>query len=417
MSGVQQDLARVDGRTPHEVRSLPEDRLRDASAVFTDALLMARMSEEQWAVQRSGYEPGRTLGVDDGTGLIGTATAFSTRAVVPGGAAVAAAGVTRVGVRADRTRRGVVSALMRTQLRDVAERGEVLASLRATEARIYGRFGYGVATRGRAVALTQNAGWRAGAPTGGGVRLVPRGDAVATLAGVHERIALQRPGGITRPAGWWTRLTRSLAGEDPFVLAVHTGAGGDDGFAVARVAPGSGGRFDERTLSVEDLHAAGPDATAGLWRFLLGIDLAHRVEAGLRPLDEDLDLLLADPRDAEYRSTGDETWLRIVDLPAAVAARSWTAAEPVTVAVHDALLPANTGVYRLGSGAAEPVGTAAQEADLECDTAAFAMAYLGDRAPSQLVAAGWWRARDAGAPARADAVFATGAPPWSGTFF
>lgn len=56
-------------------------------------------------------------------------------------------------VRVDRTRRGLNS-LMSAQLHDVAERGEVLASLRATSHRIYGRFGYGVASRGRDLEVT-----------------------------------------------------------------------------------------------------------------------------------------------------------------------------------------------------------------------------------------------------------------------
>src|SRR5688572_9375722 len=53
------------------------------------------------------HEPGRTFGgyVDDE--LVGTACAFSTRIVVPGGARLPHLAVTRVGVLPTHTRRGV----------------------------------------------------------------------------------------------------------------------------------------------------------------------------------------------------------------------------------------------------------------------------------------------------------------------
>ncbi len=106
-------------------------------------------------------------------------------------------------------------------------------------------------------------------------------------------------------------------------------------------------------------------------------------------------------------------------MPAALAARSYGAAAPVLLAVHDPFLAANAGVYRIADGAAErvaPLGGPVAP-DLECDAAALAMAYLGDRSPSELAATGWWTVHDPAAPARADALFATDAVPWSGTFF
>lgn len=394
------------------VRVLAEDEYRAAHRLFAGALLQDAADDAGWERTRPSYPPGRVLGVDVDGELSGTAMSFAVRTAVPGGAALPTAAVTRVGVRADRTRRGLLSALMARLLADARASGEVLASLRASEARIYGRFGYGTATRGRAVAVRTGGGLRATAPAGGTVRLVTGDAVVPALAAVHDALALRRAGGITRPRPWWAgtvgrRLDRWL------LAAVHRGPAGDDGFAVA--AAGDGG-FAERTLRVLDLHAGDDAAAAGLWRFLLGLDLAARVEADLRPLDEPLDLLLADPRDVTVTGEADETWLRLVDVPAALAARSWGAAPAVRIAVHDRLLPGNTGVYRIGPDGVErtaPDGPA----DLECDVAALAAAYLGDRAPSRLAATGWWRVHSAAALPAADALFATGAVPWCGTFF
>lgn len=244
--------------------------------------------------------------------------------------------------------------------------------------------------------------------------MVTGADVVPVLSGVHERIARVRPGGIERNPAWWAQVVGGpVAKREHLVAAVHTGAHGDDGFAIARTGEGGSG-FADRTMRVADLHAADLDATVGLWRFLLGLDLIGRVHGWLRPVDEPLDLMLADPRDVTVDGVTDETWLRIVDVPAALAARSWGDARPVLLGVHDPLRPGNTGVYRIGDGPAERVSGDPQ---IECDVAGLAAAYLGDRAPSLLVATGWWRASDPAAAARADTLFATGSTPWCGTYF
>jgi predicted acetyltransferase len=259
---------------------------------------------------------------------------------------------------------------------------------------------------------------RPDAPQGGRVRLLDRDEILPVLADVHARIALRRPGGMTRPGGWWSQVRRRLELDRAHVLAaVHTGPDGEDGFAVAFL--GEGGAFAERPLEVTDLHAADVAGTAALWRFLLGVDLTGAVEAHLRPLDEPLELLLADPRACAVTGQADETWLRIVDVPVALAARGYGTADPVLLAVHDGLREGNAGVYRIADGAAERVGPLGGpvQPQLECTVAGLAMAYLGDRRPSELVASGWWTAPDPAAVPRADAAFATAGTPWCGTFF
>jgi predicted acetyltransferase len=405
----------------HDVRVLEPGELRAAHTLFAATIHHGPRDDAGWAAAEPSYVPGRTLGVHDDGALIGTATSFPVRTAVPGGVPLPTAAVTRVGVRADRTRRGLLTAMMRTQLADVAARGEVLASLRASETRIYGRFGYGVASRAREVRVRRSgAGWRPGAPVAGPVRLLAPDEIVPVLTTVYDTITVRRPGTITRPASWWWGpVGRRLEAREHLVVAVHTGPGGDDGFAIA-VPSGTDQEFAGRTLMVEDLHAATVAAAAGLWRFLLDVDLVATVAGWMRPLDEPLELLLADPRDCTVTGQADETWLRLVDVPAALAARAFApAADPVRLAVHDPLLPANAGVYRLGGGAAERVGPlrGPAEPELECDVAALAMAYLGDRLPSELADTGWWRVHEPAALARADVLFATAGSPWCGTFF
>lgn len=408
----------------HPVRILDPSEFRAAHALFGSSIHRGPVTDDRWAASAHHLPVDRTLGAHDGAVLVGTATSFASRTVVPGGAVLPMAAVTGVGVRADRTRRGVLTALMRAQLDDVATRGEPLASLRASQTAIYGRFGYGLATRARDVRVrAERTTWRATAPTGGSVRLLDRPEVVPVLRALHDSIALHSTGGITRWDRWWAGLGHRVDDREHVLAAVHTGAHGDDGFALALLGgerSGSGGEsFDRRTLHVEDLHAADVAATAGLWRFLLEIDLIAAVRASVRPLDEPLELLLDDPRDCVVTEHQDEAWLRLVDVPAALAARSFAPADPVLIAVHDPLLPRNAGVYRIADGSAERAGPLGGpvEPQLECDVAALSMAYLGDRTPARLVATGWWRSRSDDAVRHADAAFRTATVPWCGTYF
>ncbi len=349
---------------------------------------------------------------------MGTATSYPCRMAVPGGAILDTAAVTQVGVRADHTRRGLLTALMRAQLDDVAARGEALAALHASEARIYGRFGYGVATRAQSFRVRRSGrGLRPTAPAVGEVRLLGADEAGPVSATLHERFALDRPGMITRGERWWrSPADRARRDQRSVLVAAHTGPDGADGFVVATSGPGD---IATRALQVEDLHTGGAAAAAALWRFLLDVDLVGEVTAWARPLDEPLDLLLADPRDLTVTGVEDELWLRLVDVPVALAARGFAAVPPVLLGVHDPFREANAGVYRIADGTAERVeplgGPVAPE--LECDVAALAMAYLGDRRPAELAAAGWWTVHDPHALERADVAFATPTVPWCGTMF
>jgi predicted acetyltransferase len=397
--------------TQHEVRPLAESEFRDAYELFRRAVLEQPGRDEDWAGNSARYEPGRVLGAFVDGELAGTALATTNVVAVPGGQRLPAGAVTAVGVRADQTRRGLLTALMRAQLDDLLHRGEPLAMLHASEAVIYERFGYGVATRARQVELARaRAGFRVDAPGNGRVRLVDLPKATAVLPTVYQRCALSRPGRIGRDDAWWSARMATL-GKDSLV-AVHTDADGlDDGFAIC--APVT--RDDHvTTLRLHDLTAANPAAAAQLWRFLLGVDLVDRVVAFKRPLDEPLEWWLTDCRQCRITNVADELWLRLVDVPAALRARTFGAADPVVIEVHDAFLPINNGCYTVGP---DEVRRCSDSPQLSLDVAALASLYLGDQTASTLVAAGRIEVHDPAAIPAADRLFNTPESPWCGTSF
>lgn len=409
------DDAPMPEQTPgHTVRFLGPDEFRTASTVFRASLHHKPASDDAWAKRGDAYEEGRVLGAFRGDTMVGTALSYGGRIAVPGGAVVPMAMVTGVGVRADETRRGVLTSLMRTQLGGVSE---PVASLRASEAGIYGRFGYGVATRGRTVRIDRRrAALRPDAPgTTGSTRLLSSpADAWQVLPPLFDSLTDRRPGWSARPSGWWAAIrTWVEEGKSSNQAVIHSGPDGDDGFVAYHVEPGH-----RAVLEVDDFCADGPQAWAALWRFLLAVDLVDEIRAPLRPLDEPLEQMFTDRRVVETTAIDDETWLRLVDVPAALAARTWGEPAPamgsVVIEVRDPLLPANSGRYRIGDGTARVV---ADPAELTMDVDVLAAIYLGDVAPSALAAAGRITVGKSDALPVADRLFGIVGSPWCGTFF
>ncbi len=132
-----------------------------------------------------------------------------------------------------------------------------------------------------------------------------------------------------------------------------------------------------------------------------------------RPLDTTLPLALIDPRAAVLSAVEDETWLRLLDVPAALAARSYASGDPVVIEVTDDLLPENSGSYRIG---ADGIERTEAPAELRSSVADLAAAYLGGTRFSALAAAGRVLG-SAEAVARADVLFATPQLPWCGTYY
>jgi predicted acetyltransferase len=412
--------------TPHDIRVLTSsDDIADAVAVFKTAMigLPPLPPGDVTAL----HEPGRTLGAFADGKVIGGADAYTGWLTVPGGRRVPHAAVTHVGVLPTHTRRGVLSALLRRQLADIAGRGEAVASLRASEAVIYERFGYGVATwaadyeldrrRGR---LREPVHGDASAPGARGpVRLADPGTAGKLLPELYRGAAWT--GSIDRPSYWWNqRRAWAAASPGPAYVAVYGPDGAEDGFVTYHpVDAGEWFRGRDRTVVVDDFVAHGAAAYAGLTRYLAELDLIDTVRLPGRPVDDPLPLLFTDARAVRVTSVRDETWLRLVDVHRALGARSYgTAFLPpggaLVIEVTDDVLPGNSGGYLIG---ADGVSRTGKSADIALGVAALAAAYLGGTRFTALAQAGRVTERRPGALALADALFATERAPFAGTGF
>ena len=208
---------------------------------------------------------------------------------------------------------------------------------------------------------------------------------------------------------------RNESSPGPSYIAVHGEPGAESGFV--RYRPIDTEKWfvsDQRTIVVEDFFAPGPDAYLGLLRFLFSLDLIDRVLFWMLPLDDPLPVLLLDRRAAKVTAVFDETWLRIVDVRQALAARCYTGSESVTVAVDDALLQQNSATYAITGAGAEPTEARPQ---LRVGVAGLGSVLLGGATWAGLAVAGLAHAEDSAALAAADRLFAVPRVPYAGFYF
>ncbi len=130
------------------------------------------------------------------------------------------------------------------------------------------------------------------------------------------------------------------------------------------------------------------------------------------PPDHPLFLLTPEPARLRFR-LGDGIFVRLVDLQASLAGRSYAASGAVVFEVADDLCPWNAGRWRLDvDGGAASVTRGGRAADLVLGVRELGSAYLGGFSFGTLVRAGLVEERRRGAAARADALFRTERAPW-----
>lgn len=360
----------------------------------------------------------RTHAALDNGAVVGSASVFPFEMSIPGGF-IRAAGVTLVGVLPTHRRRGILSSLMRAQLEDIHGRGEPVAYLWASEDALYGRYGYGVASFTGSIELGRDRArfYREFEPAGE-LRIVSADDAVEPFSAIQRRAAEQHPGMFVRTREWWA--TRRLAdpewrreGGGEMVRILLELDGRPAGYALYRLHFSMQRGIPGGYTSVIEAVGDSPEATRELWTYLIGIDWMRSVRAALLPLDHELFLLMLEPRRLIF-DLRDGLWVRLVDVEAALDARSYKAGEPVAVEVTDALCPWNDGVYEIGP---EGAARTKRQPELRCEVSALGSAYLGGFTFGQLARAGRVEELSDGALDRADTLFRTDRYPWCPEIF
>ncbi len=348
---------------------------------------------------------------------VATCGDFERRLTVPGGAAVPTAAVTVVTVHPPYRRRGLLTAMMRHQLEQVAERGEPIAALWASESLIYGRFGYGpAADRAILTGDTRRTQFLSGVRTAGSVNEVTREEYLAVTEPLHRHMLPSRPGAMVRDADVWEfavfdkEFARGGATELRYLLH-HDESGQVDAFATYRFKEAYDNDPDGE-VRVGELWADNATAHASMWRYLMDLDLARTFRVRNVPVDEPLRLLVADHRAVRTEVT-DALYVRLVDVEAALRARRYAAPVDLVLEVTDDILPANTGRYRLRADGVEvSVERTEDAADLSMGILELGTAYLGGVPLAELARVGRVTEHADGAVASASTAFGWHRAPW-----
>ena len=351
---------------------------------------------DELSVDKATLEMDRSLvAYADGVAA-GITSAYSLQLAVPGGAYLPAAGITWVGVLPTHRRRGIASALMRRQLDDIASANrEPVAVLWSSEPTIYGRFGYGVAAHRAALELPGDA---ALLPTVEGeaglrARITTPAEARVAVDAVDAVTGPQRPGHLatTTDARWAYRIDdpehrRDGACELRALVVERDGEARAYALYAVKQEWGPGGPTG--TVRIRELAAVDPASRAAVWRVLLGHDLTNTVEWRLAPVDDPILTMMSGVRGV-VRSVADTLWVRVLDLPAAIAARTYATAADLVVEVSDGFTGHTAGTWRL---ALRPDGGEATRVDAEpevrCDVSEVGAAFLGGSSLVQRAAAG-----------------------------
>jgi predicted acetyltransferase len=369
------------------------------------------VDQESRDLEGSVFEPERSLVADDGGAVVGHAAAYTRDLTVPGGP-LPAAFVSLVGVAATHRRQGLLSRMMGQQLNDIASAGrEAVAVLWASEGTIYPRYGYGLASQRLALDVATHEIRPPQTPLAPDARLllVDPVEALADLAKVYEQLRHDRPGFASRDDRWWRFVLADLESQRQGATAlrgvVHDTPHGPTGYALWRTSSGWDTKGPNAEVRVREVVAADPATYAALWRFLLTIDLTRTASYGFAALDEPLLHQVDEPRRLGARMA-DGLWLRLVDLPRALASRRYLTGVDVVLEVTDAQLPRNAGRWRLTGGPDGATCTASDHpADLACTAVELGAAYLGGPSLVALAAAGRVRELTPGALIPASTAF------------
>lgn len=397
---------------------------RRGELIALDHLAFVWTDEPDPEPMTAGLEWDRTYGAQGGDAshagdLMGIYSVFSLGVVTPAGAGGAEtgslpmAGLTWVSVHPQHRRRGVLTAMMRHHLHGLHESGaEPVSGLHASEAAIYGRFGYGLATSGLRLTL----------PRRTALRDVPGADAVtmtfltadveqhAQLVGdLYARAARRRPGGVLRTVALDQRQVRDSPfqrrGREPLRLLLAERDGETTGYALVRREVRWDGGGPNGSAHVDDLAAVDAATHRALWGVLTDLDFVARTTTPPLAGDDPLLSVLVDARTTNP-TRADDLWLRVVDVDRALAARTYAHDVDVVLGVEDALCPWNARRWRLTGGPAGATCTATNDAaDISLDVRELGTAYLGGTSLVSLTASGLVREDRAGAvPALSSAL-------------
>jgi predicted acetyltransferase len=343
------------------------------------------------------------------------------------GRAVPVSGLTWVGVHPDHRRRGLLTAMMEHHVGLVRQRGLHFSALHASEPGIYGRHGYGLASHELEVKVGRGVTLNAPHLEDEAATITTRLETVDD-PGMGERrrqidaaLLASNVGTILGRPEFYDDLSHVTAEEtresEPPRVIIAVQDGHEIGYVVFKRThswPNSRPAAEVNVWSI----SGGPAARLALLRRVTDLDLSGSITIKGIAASDPLLSWVQGPRGLGDVRPFDSLWLRLVDLPEAVAARGYEADCDVVVEVADRLAPWNAGRWRIrvkdGTGEAT---RSDDDAQLELTVAVLGAAYLGGQSLSELRRAGVISERRPGAVSELGRAFRTDIGPYAARGF
>ncbi|GAA1392666.1 GNAT family N-acetyltransferase [Luteococcus peritonei] len=325
------------------------------------------------------------LGLDERP--VATFGSFTHTVNVGGGRLLEADFITDVTVRTTDRRQGLLRRMMTDELTCARDQGLALATLTASEGSIYGRFGFGVATRAQRVEVEASERFQLRRQPAAVVEQADPPAIADLLERLHAEAHARYRGSHQPPAfrrawlsGEWDWDTMAASTKLRAAVAVR------DGQVVGALTHELTDEAEHTT--VLDL-VGDDDAALALWQHLARLDLVSTIRYGCLQDGSPLRAALVDQRVVTTKADRDQCWLRLLDVPRALAERGWDGDGEVVLKVGDPMGLAD-GCSRLhvSQGRATVEAAAADQAEVDCPVDALAEAYLGLTSIAVLAAAG-----------------------------
>lgn len=332
--------------------------------------------------------------------------------------------ITAVTVRPTHRRKGLLRRMITEDMASARDQGLAMAALTASEATIYGRFGFGAATFTQETEVDTRERFGIRNTGGGAVEVADPAVLLDIAPQVFRRFHQQTTGSVGRQdvyrhrvAGQWDE--ENLEPDKSVRAALrYDDDGGIDGYVSYKFSKADKGR---PTIKVLDLIASNNEAYLALWDYLGSIDLVERIKYSLAAVDDPLPWAMSDRRGYSITGQEDVLWLRILDPVKALETRTYGADGDITIDVHDPL-GWTDGRYRMrvsqSEASVERCSTDLEKAaDITVSINALSSLYLGGVRVATLAGAGELHSAGSEALELADSMFAAPAAPWCVTHF
>ena len=357
--------------------------------------------------------------------IVGTGGADSYSLTVHGGAVVPMAGVAYMTTSVTHRRQGAFSVMM-NQIHDEArERGDIVSGLWASQAHLYSRFDYGIGVNSYDWEIDPRFGSFSHSPISDDnnseahVYFVDANEAAVILPGIYEQMRQQTVGSVDRNPGRWRYQLfdeeRVRDGASALFFAICEEGREQTGYVAYRMR--RKGDTDMGVLEIVEQVSLTDTAHATMWRFLLNFDLVGKITATNRPADDPLWWMLADPRRLN-RTSHDALWVRLLDIPNALEARTYNADGQIKIGLISESQPAEAGTYVIDIDDSQAsVKKTTDKPDVMMTPADLSVIYMGGAKPGPLVEAGRIDIITTGSLAKLHSMFSTDSAPWCAHYF